>query len=375
MILFLIEKGEGKRGGEITNARLFQFLKESYDDVFPERLPEVAGDLDSPRKHAEYKLEMVKKYNPDLVIIDISAAYRNMRAVRWLKKHRKKIMTVFFGRRMTFRYNFPLIETAVRFCENYVLKNSDIIYANSEYSANLIRQKASETAKIIIIRPGTTPISMDDKTIDIDRRNRQRPLSLLFVGACTKVKGLEYLIKALTMIQGLDFRLYIAGEYNVKDAYYRRIKRVAEKGGIADKVKFLGFIRADKLTEYYRGSSIFVLPSISEGYGRVLEEALSFGLPIVASKAGAIPEVVEDGVNVVFAKPKDPKILAEAIARLAADPEKMNKMSRANFEKSGKVQTWEMYREELLEKLVPIIAEIAGIYPGRRSSAGWDRLK
>jgi glycosyltransferase involved in cell wall biosynthesis len=363
MILFLTDRFKGKRGGEKINAKLFEFFKETYEDVYPEQLTELTGDLKSPWIHAKYKLALVKKYSPELVVIDISAAFRNIPAIRWLKRHRKKIMTAFFGQRMDFRYDNKIIEKAVRFCENYTLKHSDVICVLSEFLAGLARRKASKSAKIVIARPGTNLISTGSKPIDTRSRNRQRPLRLLFVGACTKVKGLEYLIEALILKRSMDFKLYIAGEYNVRNSYYKRIKKTIEKGRITDKVEFLGFVQAGGLSEIYRNSSVYILPSLSEGYGISLVEALSFGLPIIASNAGAIPELVEDGINAILVEPENPTALGEAIMELVSDPAKMDSMSRANFEKAKSLQTWDMYIKELEAKLVSAIAEHTGIHP------------
>jgi glycosyltransferase involved in cell wall biosynthesis len=363
MILFLTDRGVGKRGGEQTNARLFDFFRENYEDVFPEQMTEIIGNLKSPWINAKYKLGLVKKYSPELAVIDISASFRNFAAVVWLKRHRRKIMTVFLGQRMTFRYESKISEILVRYCENYVLRRSDIIFVNSEFTAGLARRKAAKSARIVVAHPGTNTISIDSKAIDIGARNRKKPLRLLFVGACTKVKGLEYLIKALTLNRDLDFELYIAGEYKIRDQYYRRIKKIIENGKIADRVEFLGFVQADRLFEIYRDSSLYILPSLSEGYGRSLVEALSFGLPIIASAAGAIPELVEDGENAILVEPKNPEALSRAITELASDPEKMDSMSRANFEKARRVQTWDMYMKELESKLIPVVAEITGINP------------
>lgn len=366
MILFLTDQAGGTRGGEEDNARLFSFIKENFDDVYPEQLIRVTEELKSIWKHAIYKLNLVKKYSPDLTIVDISAATRNFLAFRWLRKHHKKVMTVFLGQRMTFRYNNLLVEKIVRFFEDYTLANSDIICVNSQYSAGLVASKARKWAKIIIVSPGTSPLITDTGKIDVGSRNRQKPLILFFVGACTKVKGLEYLAEALAKNRDLDFRLRIAGEYNVKDAYYRKVLNILENGGIINKAEFLGFLQTERLSELYQSSSIYVLPSISEGYGRSLIEALGYGLPVIASDTGAIPELVKDGENAILVEPKNPEALAQAIARLASDPEKMDSMSRANFEKAKSVQTWNMYVRDLEEKLVPAISELTGIYPSEK---------
>jgi glycosyltransferase involved in cell wall biosynthesis len=349
MILFLTDQSKGRRGGEEDNARLFEFFKANYEIVKPERLTEITGELKSPFNHANYKLRLAKKFIPDMTVLDLSTAVRNFIAIKWLKSHRKKIMTVLLGRRMNFRRNNKFVEKTVRFFENYMIRNSDIILVNSRYTAGL--------------------------TIDRAGRNRQSPPRLLFVGECTRVKGLEYLIDALILKRNMDFELRIAGDYNDNDKYYRRIKRKIENGGIAARVTFLGFVRAEKLAEIYRDSSVYILPSLSEGYGRSLVEALSFGLPIIASNTGAIPELVREGANAILVEPGNPRSLSVAIEKMLSNPELMDKMSHANFEKTATMQTWDMYGDDLWKKLVPAVADVAGIYPLKKETGGADRSK
>jgi glycosyltransferase involved in cell wall biosynthesis len=375
MILFLTDQSKGRRGGEEDNARLFEFFKANYEIVKPERLTEITGELKSPFNHANYKLRLAKKFIPDMTVLDLSTAVRNFIAIKWLKSHRKKIMTVLLGRRMNFRRNNKFVEKTVRFFENYMIRNSDIILVNSRYTAGLAGRHADKNAKIVIVLPGTTFTLTNSETIDRAGRNRQSPPRLLFVGECTRVKGLEYLIDALILKRNMDFELRIAGDYNDNDKYYRRIKRKIENGGIAARVTFLGFVRAEKLAEIYRDSSVYILPSLSEGYGRSLVEALSFGLPIIASNTGAIPELVREGANAILVEPGNPRSLSVAIEKMLSNPELMDKMSHANFEKTATMQTWDMYGDDLWKKLVPAVADVAGIYPLKKETGGADRSK
>ena len=198
-------------------------------------------------------------------------------------------------------------------------------------------------------------------------------MHLLFVGECTEVKGLKYLIEALGYVRDLEWILYIAGQYDIRDSYYRKIKKIITLEGMNERINFLGFVLPDELREYYRKSSIYIFPSLSEGYGKSLAEALFFGLPIIASNSGAIPELVRDGVNAILVEPGNSKSLAEAIRSMAADPSKMDGMSKANIELSGRIHTWDMYNRELEERLIPVIAQVAGIHSRDEYISNEDR--
>jgi glycosyltransferase involved in cell wall biosynthesis len=92
-----------------------------------------------------------------------------------------------------------------------------------------------------------------------------------------------------------------------------------------DSVKFLGKLSAEDLMEEYKRADIFVLPSIvdsrgdTEGLGVVLLEALSFGLPVIASNVGGIPDIVEDGKTGILIPEKDPVAIADAIEKLLSN--------------------------------------------------------
>src|SRR5690606_27458878 len=82
--------------------------------------------------------------------------------------------------------------------------------------------------------------------------------------------------------------------------------------------------------DYLAAFDIFVYPSVREGLGSTLLDAMAFGLPIVASRAGGIPEIVEDGVNGLLIPPGDPDALVQALVRLLDDPALCASMRSAN---------------------------------------------
>ncbi len=132
--------------------------------------------------------------------------------------------------------------------------------------------------------------------------------NLLYVGTIEERKGLKYLIDALDYIlnsvEKIDFHLYIIGKVT-EQSYYQEILNKIEEIGIKDNVTFLGRVSDKELKDCYNKAELFVFPSLLEGYGIVLVEAMSKGLPIIAFNNSAIPYSIKDGVNGLLAKNKD----------------------------------------------------------------------
>lgn len=156
-------------------------------------------------------------------------------------------------------------------------------------------------------------------------------------------KGLDLLLLALARLgEAAKIRLEIAGGPPEKAESLR--VRAADLG-LADRVRFLGEV-ADAATALARWD-LLVLPSRREGFGLVLVEAMAAGRPVVASRAGGIPEVVEDGVTGLLVPTEDVQALAEALHRMAASPGERARMGRqarhvagGRFSAAGTAAAW-----------------------------------
>lgn len=146
------------------------------------------------------------------------------------------------------------------------------------------------------------------------------------VGRLIPVKGYEILLEAVAGIE-LDFRLLIMGDGPLKD----RLERVSLELGLADKVKFLGFI--SDVSRMLSGLDIFVLPTLGEGFGLVLLEAMAHRLPIVSTNTMAVPEIVEDQKTGILVPPRDVAALKEAIELLIRAVDQRAKMGKRGWEK------------------------------------------
>jgi glycosyltransferase involved in cell wall biosynthesis len=144
----------------------------------------------------------------------------------------------------------------------------------------------------------------------------ERDFVLINVARLHREKGQEYLIRAM---RGLSpsiprARLVLVGDGPAEE-YFRS---VAREEGLKDEVTLLGSRR--DIARLLAAADLFVFPSVAEGLGIALLEAMAMGKPVLATRVEGIKEVLEDGVNGLLVEPRDPSALAEAVLKLHADP-------------------------------------------------------
>ena len=130
-----------------------------------------------------------------------------------------------------------------------------------------------------------------------------------------------------------------------------RLAALVERLGIGAGVRLLGPLPTDEaVRQEYRDATLFCLASRQEGFGIVLLEAMAAGLPIVACRSGAVPEVVTDGETALLVPPRDPEALAEALLALLADPDRRRRMAEAGRERARR-HDWPRVAAEFLERV------------------------
>jgi glycosyltransferase involved in cell wall biosynthesis len=150
------------------------------------------------------------------------------------------------------------------------------------------------------------------------------------VARLVPVKGLRYLIAAMPEIlrRCPEAHLALAGDGEQRLG----LEGLARDLAVADQVHFLGFRRdAAAVTA---ALDVFVLPSLNEGQGRVLVTSMALGVPVVATKVGGVPEVVEDGRQGLLVPPADPQALGQAIAALLTQPDYAAALGAAGRERA-----------------------------------------
>lgn len=145
------------------------------------------------------------------------------------------------------------------------------------------------------------------------------PLRLVAVGRLVALKGIPVLIEAVRLLaeRGVATHTRVIGDGEDMAALRQRVRTA----GLAEAFEFVGPVGQDDLPPYYHWADAYVLPSFMEGLPTVLMEGMATGLPAVATNIAGVAELVVDGENGFLVRPGRPDLLADALARLAADPQ------------------------------------------------------
>ena len=160
-------------------------------------------------------------------------------------------------------------------------------------------------------------LAVDRSHRDVDPAVLARPLRLLYIGRLDHEKGLIETLHGLAAAKarGVKATLVLAGG-GPDEALLKTTVKSLELAGV---VHFVGPVFDDAKRDLLAKADVFLLPSWSEGLPYALLEAMAAGLPVIATRVGAIPDVMTDGIHGIFVPIKDAPAIAEAITRLAGD--------------------------------------------------------
>jgi glycosyltransferase involved in cell wall biosynthesis len=170
-------------------------------------------------------------------------------------------------------------------------------------------------------------------------------------------KGIRFLLEAGAQLkpQFPDLKIVVAG-----DGFERpELVRLAADLGIASDVTFLGWVPNADLPPYYRAAAVSVIPSLEEGFGIPAAEAMGCEVAVVASDAGGLPEVVQDGVTGLVVPRGDSAALARAIGSLLTDPQRRRRMGQAGRERALRLFDWDRTAEQFEELYREVASRMA----------------
>jgi phosphatidylinositol alpha-1,6-mannosyltransferase len=131
-----------------------------------------------------------------------------------------------------------------------------------------------------------------------------------------------------------------------------RLEALAKELGVESRVRFTGQVQDDQLASLYHTSDLFVLPSTGEGFGIVFLEAMFYAKCCIGARAGATPEVIEDGETGVLVDLEQPDGLADAISSLLGDEERRKRMGAAGQQRLAAEFSQAIFAERLQSILV-----------------------
>ena len=263
----------------------------------------------------------------DLVHIHTSeppSALRKVVFMWWAKVWRKKTIVHFhsFSPETTLRSRFACLY-------RYLFGKADRVIVLSEYWKSEVMREIP-TAKAVVIY---NPCLADVKTPSVGFADYDGSLpkthSILYAGTVNKRKGYEDMICAFAKIarRHTDWQIMFAGNGEIE-----RGKRIAEELGIGSQTLWLGWVNGVDKERAFREASIFCLPSYAEGFPMSVLDAWSYGLPVITTPVGGIPDVAKDGENMLLFNPGDVDALARCMERMITDKELRDRISRASLE-------------------------------------------
>jgi glycosyltransferase involved in cell wall biosynthesis len=263
-------------------------------------------------------LQEVRKIEPDIVHAHgTEAAY----ALTAIKSAIPCLISVQGVITELFKTNPNLRFRVVRHQEQYAVRRATFFTCRTEFDTGFVRS-LNPQARIFTIHEAMSPAYFDNEW-------RVAPSeAILFVGSFLEHKGLPLLLEALTLVKQRrpNVMLTIVGT-NAPDPRskfwpaWNRLRLDAN-------VKFLGWQPADEIARLHLQSQIFVLPSRNENSPNALTEAMVSGMPVIATRVGGIPSLVEDGQTGLLVPWGNPNALAETIDWLLAHPEERERLGQ-----------------------------------------------
>lgn len=245
--------------------------------------------------------------------------------------HKKVVWHMHAGR-------FAVFYQQHRYAVKKVVDKSDVIIALSEYWKEYFKNEFP-TKRVEIIK----------NVISAPRVHKQQTgyFTLLFLGLLGKNKGIYDLLECIrdhkVEFQG-KLKLYIGGNGEIE-----HVKQLIKEYRIADITIFEGWVSGDKKIELLNKSDAYILPSYKEGLPISILEAMSYGMPIISTPVGGIPEIVSNGENGYLVEPGNKEDIYKAIISLLNDSDLRNRMGSVSLSRVG--EHLPEYVEKQLETL------------------------
>ncbi len=316
-------------GGYHYDRRVLELLPKHGFDVSHLRLP---GSYPTPSEADLLRTaELVAETPADCLLLIDGLAYGAM----------PESLIAGFGRNIVALVHHPLCletglsgerEQELRALEGRALARASAVIATSPATVRILADMFGVPAsRLSAAVPGT------------DRAQRARgtgkPLNLLAVGSVVPRKGYDLLIEALRPYRGQPWVLDIAGGQELDRAHSAALGKQIEAAGLSPHIQWLGAVDTRRLADLYDRADVFVMPSLYEGYGMVMTEALARGLAIICTSGVAAADTIPaDAVLRVEAGNVD--ALKSAIGQMIGDERLRQKLSDAAWAAARTLPTW-----------------------------------
>jgi len=216
---------------------------------------------------------------------------------------------------------------------------ADYILLPSEFVKQSFLAKGFPDEKLIKVPYGFSIPSKESPFIN----KEDDTFTVLYVGSVSVRKGIRYLIEAFKMLEVADKKLIIVGP--------RAQISGVDDVKITEDIIFTGVLKGDALEAVYQSADVFCLPTIEDGYGLVLGEALSYGLPLIATINSGGPDLISEGEDGFIVPIRDAGAISDKLKLLSTDRELLKKMKLTALQKTASLNGWDASGVILCKKL------------------------
>lgn len=214
--------------------------------------------------------------------------------------------------------------------EQRALQAARAVIVTSEFTRRiLVSQFALPPAQVVVALPGTDPVAFAPC--------EGQPLRLLTVASLTRRKAHDVLIDALAPLTDLPWQARFVGGGDFDPAWSEQLQQQVNRQQLQERIAFVGELK--ELEAEFHSADLFVLPSRFEGYGMVFAEALAAGLPIVAARAGAVPDVVPESAGLLV-PPDDTAALTSVLHSLLTREDLRRQLQAGARSAAARLPSW-----------------------------------
>ena len=320
------------------NVKIKFFPFSDYKKYLPGAYSEILGMATYTRE----KLDVLHSASP---LYRVPASYR------------RKVITTFYDF-APYRVPelFPKLSSAkIKTLYSFMAKKSDRIIAVSQSTKNDAKELLNYPEdKIDMVYNGIDKRFFEESVLPSETLKKDYNIKdkyILFLGTLEPRKNLTRVLEAFSKFKSnsvdkgrrFDYQLVVAGKRGwLMEEYFQ----IVEDLGIKDEVIFTGYVGGDDLKPLYSYAEFFVMPSLYEGFGQTVVEAMACGAPAIVSKISSIPEIAGD--SVYYVNPYDTEGIAKAMKELAGDENLRGALSARGKEQAKKF-SWEKCARETLE--------------------------